>query len=89
MLDSQTSMSQRGLKKERKSISSETKIVFEGPGGLPLDLGQRQNLTIEALNKSINAGYSREHQNMIKRYFNSLNQLNTQNYNTNKKRNRK
>ena len=87
MLDSQTSMSQRGLKKERKSISSETKIVFEGPGGLPLDLGQRQNLTIEALNKSINAGYSREHQNMIKRYFNSLNQLNTQNYNTNKKQN--
>ncbi len=83
MLDSQTSMSQRGLKKERKSISSETKIAFEGPGGLPLDLGQRQNLTIEALNKSINAGYSREHQNMIKRYFNSLNQLNTQNYNTN------
>ena len=80
MLDSQTSMSQRGLKKERKAISSETKIAFEGPGGLPLDLGQRQNLTIEALNKSINAGYSREHQNMIKRYFNSLNQLN---YNTN------
>ena len=52
MLDSQTSMSQRGLKKERKSISSETKVAFEGPGGLPLDLGQRQNLTIEALNKS-------------------------------------
>tara|TARA_B100001996_G_C18671937_1_gene597047 strand:+ start:256 stop:3690 length:3435 start_codon:yes stop_codon:yes gene_type:complete len=87
MLDSQTSMSQRGLKKERKSISSETKLVFEGPGGLPLDLGQRQNLTIEALNKSINAGYSREHQNMIKRYFNSLNQLNNQDYNTNKRLN--
>ena len=82
MLDSQTSMSQRGFKKERKSISYETEVDFNGPGGLPLDLGQRQNLTIEALNKSINAGYSREHQNMIKRYFNSLNQLNTQNYNT-------
>ena len=80
MLDSQTSMSQRGMKKERKSISSESKIVFEGPGGLPLDLGQRQNLTIEALNNSINAGYSREHQNMIKRYFNSLNQLNNKTY---------
>ena len=84
MLDSQTSMSQRGFKKERKSISYETEVDFNGPGGLPLDLGQRQNLTIEALNKSINAGYSREHQNMIKRYFNSLNQINTQNYNKNR-----
>lgn len=75
MLDSQTSMTQRGFKDERKSTSAETTIVFEGPGGLPTDLGQRQNLALQALNKAINAGYSREHQTMIKRYFNSLSQM--------------
>jgi hypothetical protein len=75
MLDSQTSMTQRGFKDERKSTSAESMVSFEGPGGLPADMGQRQNLALQALNKAINAGYSREHQIMIKRYFNSLSQL--------------
>ena len=75
MLDSQTSMTQRGQKEERKSSSARQEIVFEGPGGLPSDLGQRENLALQALNNAINAGYSREHQTMIKRYFNSLSQL--------------
>jgi hypothetical protein len=75
MLDSQTSMTQRGFKEQRKSTTPDPAIVFEGPGGLPADMGQRQNLALQALNKAINAGYSREHQNMIKRYFNSLSQI--------------
>ena len=75
MLDSQTSMTQRGFKDERKSTSAESTVAFEGPGGLPADMGQRQSLALQALNKAINAGYSREHQTMIKRYFNSLSQL--------------
>jgi hypothetical protein len=78
MLDSQTSMTQRGFKDERKSTSAESIVVFEGPGGLPADMGQRQSLALQALNKAINAGYSREHQIMIKRYFNSLSQLQTE-----------
>ena len=75
MLDSQTSMTQRGFKEQRRSTTPDPAIVFEGPGGLPADMGQRQNLALQALNKAINAGYSREHQNMIKRYFNSLSQI--------------
>ena len=75
MLDSQTSMTQRGFKDKRKSNIPNPDIVFEGPGGLPKDMGQRQNLALKALNKAINAGYSREHQTMIKRYFNSLSQI--------------
>ena len=75
MLDSQTSMTQRGFKEQRRSTTPDPAIVFEGPGGLPADRGQRQNLALQALNKAINAGYSREHQNMIKRYFNSLSQI--------------
>ena len=72
MLDSQVSMTQRGEKEERKSISVKSKIKYEGPGGLPTDLGQRENLALKALNKSMKAGYSKEHQTMIKRYFNSF-----------------
>ena len=75
MLDSQTSMTQRGFKDERKSTVATNNVIFEGPGGLPSDLGQRQNIALKALNNAINAGYSRENQTMIKRYFNSLSQI--------------
>ena len=75
MLDSQTSMTQRGKKDERKSTSAKGDLVFLGPGGLPIDLGQRENLAIQALNKSMKAGYSKDNQMMIKRYFNSLSQI--------------
>ena len=50
-------------------------LVLEGPGGLPSDMGQRENLALQALNNAMNAGYSREHQTMIKRYFNSLSKI--------------
>ena len=74
MLDSQTSMTQRGQKEERKSSGVEPSTIFEGPGGLPSDLGQRESLALEALNNAVNAGYSKEHQSMIKRYFNTFSQ---------------
>jgi len=79
MLDSQVSMTQRGKKDERQSSSAELELTYSGPGGLPTDLGQRENLTLKALNSSMRAGYSKEHQNMIKRYFNFLSSSNYQN----------
>jgi len=75
MLDSQTSMTQRGQKNERKSSSATKNLVFQGPGGLPADLGQRKDITLQALNKAMKAGYSKDNQIMIKRYFNSLSQI--------------
>ena len=75
MLDSQTSLSQKGFKDERKSLSGDLNKKYLSPGGLPIDLGQRQNIALDALNRSLNAGYSREYQNMIKRYFNTMTQL--------------
>ncbi len=78
MLDSQTSLSQRGFKDERKSFSSDTSMKYISPGGLPIDLGQRQNIALDALNRSLNSGYTREYQTMIKRYFNSMTQMNIQ-----------
>ena len=78
MLDSQVSMTQRGEKEERKSDTSTLGLTFSGPGGLPSDLGERQDLTLKALNSSMKAGYSKEHQTMIKRYFNFLSKNNYQ-----------
>ena len=41
---------------------------------MPEDLGQRKSIIFNAMNKALNSGYSRDYQNMIRRYFNSLNQ---------------
>ncbi len=76
MLDSQTSMTQHGKKEERKSKTAVTENLFTGPSGLPGDLGQRRSLTMEALNRAMGAGYSRDYQTMIRRYFNALGQEN-------------
>jgi hypothetical protein len=51
-------------------------ISYAGPGGLPEDLGQRRNLAIEALNRAMQSGYSRDYKSMIRRYFQSLSQSN-------------
>ena len=75
MIDSQKSMTKRGKKDKRKSSAPSENITFEGPGGLPANLGQRENLTFEALKRAMNAGYSRESQDMIKKYFNYLSQV--------------
>ena len=37
-----------------------------------MDYGQRRSLAMEALNQSLKAGYSRDYQTMIRRYFNAL-----------------
>ena len=74
MLDSQLSMTERDYKEERKAVFS-TKIIKDNIGGLPNDLGQRRSITLKALNSAMRAGYSKEHQDMIKYYFNSLDQL--------------
>jgi len=74
MLDSQKSLTRRGQKEERLATTANQNNIFIGPSGLPLDLGQRQSITIEALNKAMKAGYSRDYQTMIRRYFNALGQ---------------
>ncbi|HBN45976.1 MAG: hypothetical protein QF439_04500 [Candidatus Marinimicrobia bacterium] len=71
MLDSQKSMTQRGEKEERKSETA-TEIFISGPAGLPADMGQRRSLTMEAMNRALKAGYPRDYQAMIRRYFNAI-----------------
>ena len=61
MLDSQKSLTRRGQKEERLATTANQNNVFIGPSGLPIDLGQRQSITIEALNQAMKAGYSRDY----------------------------
>lgn len=71
MLDSQRSIRKRDFSEKRKSTVARD-IAREGPSGLPPELGQRRNLAMEALNLALRAGYPREYQEMLRRYFNTL-----------------
>ena len=83
MLDSQTSLAQRGYKEKRKSYANEGSTIYSSSKGLPDNLGQRQSIALEALNRSLNSGYSKEYQTMIKRYFNAMSQIKTNSTNNN------
>ena len=74
MLNSQKSMTQRGVKEERKSKTA-SQISSTSPMGLPNDLGQRKSIIMEAMDEALSAGFSSEYQGMIQKYFNSLNSL--------------
>ena len=71
MLDSQKSMTSKGFEEERRSETAE-QVAWTGPAGMPADLGQRQSLIMNAMNTALKSGYSRNYQNMIRRYFNKL-----------------
>lgn len=71
MLDAQKSLRQQDESEKRRAITAGD-FERQGPAGLPSDLGQRRNLAIEALNIALKAGYPRDYQEMIRRYFNSL-----------------
>ena len=76
MLDSQKSLTQRGFEEERKSQTAQ-EVKLEGPMGLPEDLGQRQSLILQAMDTALKSGYTNDYQKMIRRYFNSLIELET------------
>ena len=76
MLNSQKSMTQRGFEDERKSKTA-IQISSTTPLGLPSDFGQRKSILMEAMDQALSAGFSKENQRMIQKYFNSLNTLET------------
>ena len=76
MLNSQRSMTQSCVKDERKSKTA-SQVSSAAPLGLPSDLGQRKSIIMNAMDEALSAGFSREYQGMIQKYFNSLNTLET------------
>ena len=71
MLDSQKSMTQRDLSKKRKSKEGE-EFLYIGPDGLPIDYGERKLILMEAMEQALKEGYSQDYNNMIREYFQSL-----------------
>ncbi|MDD5766573.1 MAG: hypothetical protein PHW79_10055, partial [Candidatus Marinimicrobia bacterium] len=71
LLDAQKSLRTQGYKDERKSKTGE-EITRKTPGALPNDRGERRNVLQENLEKALKDGYSKENEEIIRRYFESL-----------------
>jgi len=71
LLDAQKSLRTQDYKEERQSKTGE-EIVRNSPDGLPANLGERRSLLRENLEKALRAGYSKEYENIIRRYFEEL-----------------
>jgi len=80
MLDSQKSMRERDKSKKRKSKTA-VDLVYEGPLGLPENLGERGELLNRELINAMREGYSKDYQDLIRGYYDLLrsNQLGQEN----------
>ena len=73
LLDSQKSMQERDFEKRRKSESGTT-VARTGPGAVDLSKQEDKNRLRRDLLKALEEGYSRDYQELIKQYFESLEQ---------------
>ncbi len=69
LLDHQQSLSVQDFKEERKGRAAQEQITYSGPVGLPADRGERENLILQAMEKALREGYSKEYQTIIQNYF--------------------
>jgi hypothetical protein len=70
LLDAQKSINERDFEKERKSNTGEN-VVRQSPNKLDLQKQNKSKL-IDELNKSINEGYLKDYENLIKKYYEQL-----------------
>ena len=71
LLDSQKSIKERDYSDKRKGdIAGE--IEYSGPEELPSDLGEKNSIFINAMEKALDQNYSQEYQEIIKVYFKEL-----------------
>jgi hypothetical protein len=73
LLDAQKSLRTQDFKEERQSKTG-TEIERVSPVGLPANLGERRTFLQENLEKALRAGYSKEYEELIRRYFEELSQ---------------
>ena len=71
MLNSQKALNKQDYNEKRISNMANN-IEYNGPSGLPEDLGQRRSIIMSSLQKALENDYSLDYQNMIKIYFNTL-----------------
>lgn len=80
LLDAQTSLNERDFEKNRESLSGKN-FNIESPNQLDLNTEQAKDALREELLKSINEGYSKDYENLIRRYFEKLNNKSENNNN--------
>ncbi len=72
LLDSQKSLAVQGFKDERKGTTPTENFTYLGPAGLPANLGEREDLILQAMEQALRTGYSQEYQVIIQNYFRRL-----------------
>lgn len=71
LLDAQRSINERDFEKERESNTGKN-IVNQSPGELNLSNDAGKNKISEELNTSVKEGYKKDYQNLIKKYYEAL-----------------
>lgn len=78
MLDAQRSINQRDFEKQRESKTGQTSFR-ESPGGLIFSDDTLREKILDELNRAIKEGYTRDYEELIRKYFNTLQEENIQN----------
>ena len=78
LLDAQRSMNERDFEKNRESISGKD-FNIDSPGELIFMDYQENDILREELIKSFQSGFSKDYQDIIRKYFESLNNKESQN----------
>ncbi len=77
LLDASKSMRERDYEKKRKAQTG-TQIARKSPGDLDPSALEGKNKLLEDLLKSLEHGYSKDYQELIRRYFEELQKIQTQ-----------
>ncbi|RPI75351.1 MAG: hypothetical protein EHM47_02900 [Ignavibacteriales bacterium] len=78
LLDAQRSINERDFEKNRESNTAEN-ILRESPAELNLFSDEGQDKIKDELNKAVREGFTRDYENLIRRYFEALNQSKVEN----------
>ncbi len=78
LLDAQRSINERDYEKKRESNSGQD-IVRQSPSDLNLSLQKEKDKIRDELNKAINEGYTKDYEDLIRKYYEVLQKENTVN----------
>ncbi|NWG29468.1 MAG: hypothetical protein HXY48_13160 [Ignavibacteriaceae bacterium] len=74
LLDAQRSINERDFEKERESFTGQN-VIRESPANLNLSTEEGKFRLKEEYNKAVQEGYFRDYENLIKRYYESLQKI--------------
>ena len=70
-MDAQKSVQRRDYSRKRKAETGKNYIA-KNPGQLPLNMGERDYQLRQDLLKALKQGYTKDYQELIKKYFEAL-----------------